>query len=108
VNKLQKFFIILLMLIVNCIPFVKTNGPTFGLAFTNTTFPGEFNQSNTVQPLKSAEGCNYHVFNLFMWGDSAAGSISMENGIKRIASIDHTFVNVFWAYSEYCTIVKGE
>ncbi|WP_425460800.1 TRL-like family protein [Leptospira langatensis] len=85
------------------------NGPVGGFLFTGTTFPGEFNTLNNVSPTKKAEGCTRSVLGLITWGDSGAGQIALENGITKIATIDHSTMSVLTlVYRDYCTIVAGE
>lgn len=86
----------------------KTNGPTHGMIFTENKFPGEFNQSNDVKPVKKADGCITQILFIFMWGDAAAGSIALNNKIEKIATIDHSTFQVLGLFSRYCTIIRGE
>ncbi len=86
----------------------KTNGPVHGLIFTQTKFPGEINPNNDVPATNKGEGCLHYIFFFFMWGDASAGSIALQNKIKRIATIDHSTMNLFGVYGNYCTLVKGE
>ncbi|RHX84434.1 TRL domain-containing protein [Leptospira stimsonii] len=84
-------------------------GPVGGLLFTNTTFPGEINTSNSVPVVKKAEGCAHTVLYYVSWGKASAGRIAFENKISRIATIDHSTISVLGAlYKNYCTIVSGE
>ena len=84
-------------------------GPVNGGLFTYTKFPGEFNAANTVFPGKSGEGCQHLILGLVSYGTAGAGEIAMKSGIKKIAYVDHSTVNVLQVlYSRYCTIVWGE
>jgi hypothetical protein len=107
----MKILILLISILVtfsNCL-YQKPNGPVNGLLFTDNQFPGEFNPSNDVQKLKTAEGCNNQILYLFMWGNSAAGSIALKNEITKIATIDHRSTNfLFGLFGRYCTIISGE
>ena len=83
-------------------------GPVSGIIFSNTKFAGEYNAKNDVEVNKTGEGCQH----MFLWmvavGDAGAGFVAFENGIKRIATIDHSAFNILMgAYSRYCTIVSG-
>lgn len=107
----MKIILLLFILVTfNCIPayMQKTNGPVNGYLISKIEFPGEFNQNNDVKADKKAEGCLNQVFFLVMWGDAAAGSIALENGIRKVARIDHSTINVLGLYSRYCTIIRGE
>lgn len=85
-------------------------GPTNGLLFTSTNFPGEINPANDVPVTKKADGCQHQILYLFAFGEAGAGSVASNNGIKRIATIDHSTTSVFAGllYQNYCTIVSGE
>lgn len=103
--------IILILIFSNCLagPLLqKTNGPVHGLFFTQNKFPGEINPANDVPSTKRAEGCLHYIFFFIMWGDASAGSIALQNKIKRISSIDHSTLSAFGIYGNYCTIVRGE
>jgi len=96
----------LLPLLGSCI--MLPVGPVGGIVFTSTKFAGEVNPANDVEAVKSATGCQQNILFLVTWGDAGAGDIAYENGIKRIATIDHSTKNFIYIYREYCTIVTGE
>jgi TRL-like protein family len=104
-KNLTRLFIILLTLgLLNC-----ATGPTHGALFTYNTFPGNFNPSNEVKVTKTASGCQHSVLFLFAFGSASAGQVASENGIQRIATIDHSTLSVLsLVYRNYCTIVSGE
>lgn len=83
-------------------------GPVYGSLYTSTTFAGEVNPANDVVAQKTATGCHRNLIFLFTWGDAGAGDIANANGIKRIATIDHSTQNILYLYREYCTIVSGQ
>jgi hypothetical protein len=84
-------------------------GPTHGVIWTETKFPGEFNTENTIVAKRFGKGCLTSVLGLISLGDAGAGSVARENGISRIATIDHSFTALlFPLYGRYCTIVGGE
>lgn len=94
----------LFTLLSNC-----STGPVNGALYTNVTFPGEINTSNSVQSLKKGEGCVHTILHLVTFGKASAGKIALENKISRIATIDHSTISVIGAlYKNYCTIVSGE
>jgi TRL-like protein family len=107
---MKVFATLILFFLLQCIPplYQRTNGPTHGLIFTQNKFPGEFNQNNDVIPSKRAEGCIHYFLFLAMWGDAGAGSIALQNKIKKIATIDHSTISVIGLYGNYCTIVRGD
>ncbi len=83
--------------------------PTHGFFYTDTKFPGEFNPSNDVPPVRSAKGCQYSILGLFAFGNSGAGEVAKNSEIRRIATIDHSFTGVlFPVYGKFCTIVTGD
>ncbi|MDX1959012.1 MAG: TRL domain-containing protein [Leptospiraceae bacterium] len=89
-------------------------GPTHGVLFTSTEFPGQFNQNNDVNSTKTGKGCIHTVLSgLFAWGEAGAGMIAYKKGIKKLATIDHSTLSilsydVIHIYRNYCTIVSGE
>lgn len=84
-------------------------GPIHGVLFTSNSFPGEFNPANDVARKKKATGCTSHILGLVSFGNAGAGDIASENGITRIALIDHSTLGVLSiVFSQYCTIVEGE
>jgi hypothetical protein len=84
-------------------------GPTSGILFTNNSFAGEFNPSNKVKSIKTGEGCQWSVLGLVSYGNAGAGKIAYEYKIERIATIDHSTLNILVGlFQNYCTIVTGE
>lgn len=84
-------------------------GPVNGLLFTNNKFAGEFNPANDVAASKSAKGCIHYIAGGLAFGDASAGGIAKRNGITKIATVDHSTMNVLQiVYSSYCTIVTGQ
>ena len=88
---------------------VQCVGPTYGALFTTNKFAGEFNPENDVPVTKTGEGCHYNILRIVSFGDSSAGTIAKENGITRIATVDHKFASAFlYLYQEMCTYVSGD
>ncbi len=84
-------------------------GPVNGVLVTVNQFAGEFNPANDVAFAKEATGCQHLILGLVSFGTAGAGSIAKQAGIKRIAIIDHSTINVLQiVYSRYCTTVVGE
>lgn len=84
-------------------------GPVGGVLFTQNKFAGEFNSANDVQALKSGQSCQMTILRTVGFGDASAGTAAKQAGINRIASIDHSTMNVLGIlYQNYCTIVTGE
>ncbi|MEQ8353277.1 MAG: TRL-like family protein [Leptospiraceae bacterium] len=84
-------------------------GPSSGFLFSKTTFAGEINPSNEVSADVSAEGCQHQVLGLIALGEAGAGQIARDNDIRRIATVDHSSLNILTVlYRNYCTIVTGE
>lgn len=98
------FILVLSLLFGNCMI-----GPVDGVIFTKTEFAGEFNLNNDVKATKTGTGCQKSFVGLVSLGDSGAGSVAKQNGIKKIATIDHTTMTILIGlYREYCTVVYGE
>lgn len=84
-------------------------GPVHGFLFTSNKFAGVANQNTAITSAKKAEGCQHMVLGLVAFGDAGAGSIANQNGIKKIATVDHSALSVLTlVYSRYCTLVSGE
>lgn len=80
-----------------------------GGLFTSITFPGLINPENNVKVNKTAKGCQYSILGLVGFGNAAAGSIAFENGIIKVATIDHSSLSILGiTFRNYCTIVSGE
>ncbi len=105
----MKIFKINLMILIFLIVTNCATGPTMGGLFTSITFPGEINVENNVKVTKSAKGCQYSILGLIGFGDASAGNLAFQNGIIKIASIDHSSLSVLGiTFRNYCTIVSGE
>ena len=84
-------------------------GPVNGLIYSDTRFAGEFNSANDVKYEKEGKSCLHNFFGLITLGSASAGRVAQNSGIKRIALIDHSTLNVFQIlYGRYCTHVYGE
>ncbi|MCE9500030.1 MAG: TRL-like family protein [Leptospira sp.] len=100
----------LLFIVMMCLSFIACAiGPTHGMLFTNNDFPGEFNPANNVKSVKTGYGCQISILGLVSVGNAAAGQIAFDSKIERIATIDHSTINVLSVlFARYCTIVTGE
>lgn len=84
-------------------------GPVHGFLFTSNKFAGVANNNTAIGSAKKAEGCQHFILGLVAFGDAGAGSIANQNGIKKIATIDHATLSVLTVvYNRYCTLVAGE
>ena len=89
--------------------FSCATGPASGVLFSSVKFAGAVNASNEVSADVSAEGCQHQILMLFAAGDAGAGQIAKENNIRRIATVDHSALNVLsFLYRNYCTVVTVE
>ena len=97
------------MVLTTAATFSCATGPASGVLFSSIQFAGAANPSNEVEANESAEGCQHQILMIFAIGDAGAGQIAHENGIRRIATVDHSALNVLsFVYRNYCTIVTGE
>ena len=84
-------------------------GPVNGLIYSETRFAGEFNSANDVKYVKEGKSCLHNILGMITLGSASAGRVAQNSGIKRIALIDHSTLNVFQIlYGRYCTHVYGE
>ena len=96
-------YILILFLFCNC-----ASGPVGGLLYTNVEFAGEVNYDSSIPILAESRGCQISILGLFSVGDSSAGQIAMNTGIRRIATIDHSILSILHiAYVQNCTIITG-
>ena len=100
---MKKFFLLLIILLLNC-----ASGPVGGLLFTAYDYAGEVNPDSSIPILADAKGCQFSLLGLFSVGDSSAGQIASNAGIKRIATIDYSTISIFHVlFVRNCTIVTG-
>lgn len=98
-----KFYYIFLLLFLNC-----ASGPVGGLLFTNYEYAGEVNPDSSIPILAEAKGCQFSLLGLFSVGDSSAGQIASNVGIRRIATIDHSTISILHIlFVQNCTIITG-
>ncbi len=94
---------ILILLFLNC-----ATSPVSGLLFSYIDFAGEMNKDNMIPASTKAQGCQYNILGLFAFGNSGAGQIAYDKGIKRISSIDHSALSILAVlFQRNCTIVTG-
>ena len=61
-----------------------------------------------VTPAKTGEACSMSILGIVTTGDSSVPTAAKAGGIKKIASVDNTFMQVLGLYAKYCTVVSGE
>jgi TRL-like protein family len=84
-------------------------GPVGGLLFASSKFPGDINPANDVPSAKTGQGCQHYILGLIAFGHAGAGQIAQDNGILRIATVDHSSMSILHVfYNQYCTIVSGQ
>ena len=100
---MKRLQMILLLLLFNC-----ASGPVGGLVFTNYEYAGEVNPDSSIPILAEAKGCQFTLLGLFSIGDSSAGQIASNVGIRRIATIDHSTISILHVlFVRNCTIITG-
>lgn len=100
---MSKIYCIVLLFLINC-----ASGPVGGFWFTAYDYAGEVNPDSSIPILAEAKGCQFSLLGLFSVGDSSAGQIASNVGIRRIATIDHSTVSVLHvAFVRSCTIITG-
>jgi hypothetical protein len=98
-----KYVLAILLLCFHC-----ASGPVGGLLFTNSDYSGEVNPDTSIPILAEARGCQISILGIFSVGDSSAGQIASNYGIRRIATIDHSVFSVLHiAFVRNCTIITG-
>ena len=100
---MRKLVVILLLQFVSC-----ASGPVGGLLYSNYEYAGEVNPDSSIPLLAEAKGCQFNLLGLFSIGDSSAGQIANNVGIRRIATIDHSTVSILHiVFVRNCTIITG-
>jgi hypothetical protein len=100
---MKKIKLLILLFLLNC-----ASGPVGGLLFTNYEYAGEVNPDSSIPILAEAKGCQFSLLGLFAIGDSSAGQIASNVGIRRIATIDHSTVSILHIlFVRNCTIITG-
>ena len=61
-----------------------------------------------VTPAKTGEACSMSILGIVTTGASSVPTAAKAGGIKKIASVDNTFMQVLGLYAKYCTVVSGE
>ena len=64
--------------------------------------------TNATGGSKVGEACATNILGIFASGDSSVAAAKKAGGIKTVSSVDVKTFNVFTAYGETCTIVRGE
>lgn len=100
---MNRLLFILFLFYFNC-----ASGPVGGLLFTSTEYAGEVNSDNSIPIIAEARGCQISLLGIFSVGDSSAGQIASNSGIRRIATIDHSVFSILHiAFVRNCTIITG-
>lgn len=100
---MKKIKLLILLFLLNC-----ASGPVGGLLFTNYEYAGEVNPDSSIPILAEAKGCQFSLLGLFAIGDSSAGQIASNVGIRRIATIDHSTISILHIlFVRNCTIITG-
>ena len=98
----------LILIILICFNLNCASGPVGGLLYTNNDYAGEVNPDNSIPSIAEAKGCQISLLGLFSVGDSSAGQIASNSGIRRIATIDHSVFSILHiAFVRNCTIITG-
>jgi hypothetical protein len=77
------------------------------LSIYSKTNASEAVTQNAVGP-KTGQSCATSVLGIVTQGDATVASAARAGGVKRIATVDHTFENIVGVYAVYCVVVTGE
>lgn len=100
------FITILAILIAGC-----ASSPISGAFYTNTKHSGVGTGGivdNKVKPLKEGISECESLLSLFAFGDCTVNTAMEDGNITKVHSINHEATDVYFFYSSYTTIVKGE
>lgn len=85
---------------------MREERPVFSTQFSYYAAPGRVSTASTAE--KRGEACAASYLSLVAVGDASIDTAKKLAGITKVASVDHTFTQVYVYYSQYCTIVRGE
>jgi len=57
---------------------------------------------------KTGEACSTSILGLVTTGDSSVPTAAKNGGIKKVVSVDNSFMQVLGVYAKFCTVVTGE
>jgi hypothetical protein len=61
-----------------------------------------------IASTKTGQACSSSILGIVTTGDASVPTAAKAGGIKKIASVDNTFMQVLGVYAQYCTVVTGE
>ncbi len=62
----------------------------------------------TVTSPKKGEACAMSILGLVAVGDASIEGAKKDGGITKVATVDHSTLNILYLYGQYCTVVHGE
>ncbi len=57
---------------------------------------------------KTGEACAQNILGLASFGDASVNKAAQNGGIKKVATVDRSYLNVLFLYGKSCTIVTGQ
>ncbi|MBM4143201.1 MAG: hypothetical protein FJ225_06380 [Lentisphaerae bacterium] len=82
--------------------------PQPGLLVSVTSYPHPQCVSSPELGKRTGSSSAVNILGLIAVGDASVEEAARSAGIARIATIDHSYLNVFWLFSVFKTIVTGD
>lgn len=57
---------------------------------------------------KRGDACAYNILSLVSIGDASIVKAKENGSIKRVATLDFDYVNLFWSVGRFCAVITGE
>lgn len=85
-----------------------TQTPIMGALVTMASYPHSQAVGTGIRGVKEGEASVVTLLGLLCVGDASVERAARSAGITKIATIDHTMINLLGFYIQYKTIVTGE
>lgn len=82
--------------------------PAVAGVYTNTKAPMDINYDETELGSKIGKASTTTILGLVGWGDASAAAAAEDGGITIIRHADYEFLNVFFVYQSFTTVVRGD
>ena len=87
------------------------SSPVTGMLYTGTSHPGVGSGGvvdNNIKTTKTGISTCRSIFGLFAFGDCSVDTAKKNANITKVNSVDHDATSIYFFYSSYSTIVRGE
>ena len=78
------------------------------LIYTHVQWTDKASPNEVKGATKTGNSSVTNMFGLFAFGDASVGKAAQNGGISTVHQIDHEYLNLFFIFNNYKTIVLGE